>query len=135
MGLAFAEAMLVQDFRYAVRGLVKQPGFTLLAVLTLALGIGANTAIFTVADATLRRALPYPQPDALVTINETRQRADWSNIEASYPNFLDWRAQTRSFSALAGYGRDGVTIQGHDRADVAPAAAVTGDFFRALDVR
>jgi len=135
MGLACLCTMLIQDFRYAARGLRKQPGFTLLAVLTLALGIGANTAIFTVADATLRRSLPYPDPDALVTITETRQRAEWTNIEASYPNYLDWHAQSRWFAALAGYGRDGVTLRSQDRTDIAPATVVTADFFRALGVR
>ena len=78
------------------RGAAKRPGFAALVVLTFAVGIGANTAIFTVADATLRRGLPYPEPDRLVALFETRGVQDFDRMEASYPNFLDWRASMTS---------------------------------------
>jgi hypothetical protein len=83
--------------RSALRGAVARPLFSLLIVATVAVGIGANTAIFTVADATLRRGLPYPEPDRLYTLWETRDRADFGQSELAYPTFLDLRESQRSF--------------------------------------
>ena len=89
---------LFQDFRYAIRKLVQQPGFTVIAVLTLALGIGANTAIFSVVNAVLLRPLPYPEPDRLVYLNEVINGADTS---ISLPNYIDWKNDAKSFQNLA----------------------------------
>ena len=88
-----------QDLRYGVRVLWQSPGFALVAVLTLALGIGANTAIFSVVRAVLLRPLPYAQPEQLVWMQE--DAGDVQNRWVSYPNFVDWRARNHSFAALS----------------------------------
>ena len=92
---------LAQDLRYAIRMLAKSPGFTLVAVGTLALGIGANTAIFSVVRAVLLRALPYPEPSQLVVAREHHDRSGATGV--AWPNFLDWRQRCRSLSNLAGF--------------------------------
>src|SRR5215216_668648 len=98
---------LLKDVRFGVRSLVKRPGFALVAVVTLALGIGANTAIFTVIDAALLRSLPYREPSRLVHLWETKRSRDFEQREASYPDFLGWRA---------GRGRDGELLRPARRA-------------------
>src|SRR5215204_5892445 len=92
-----------QDLRYSMRMLWKSPGFTLIAVLALALGIGANTAIFSVVDAVLLQQLPYPSPEKLVWIWETSPVNEIKQEVASYPNFNDWRQQSQSFEAMAAF--------------------------------
>jgi predicted permease len=92
---------LWQDLRYAVRQLRKSPGFTLVAVLTLALGIGANTAIASAVYALLLRSLPFYDAGQLVLIRETHPQA--GVVSASYPDFLDWRVQSKSFKSMAAY--------------------------------
>ncbi|MDQ2658837.1 MAG: ABC transporter permease [Verrucomicrobiota bacterium] len=89
----------ITDLRYAIRMLLKSPGFTIIAIAALALGIGANTAIFSVVDAVLLRALPYPQPERLVLLRE--RSASFPNGSVSYPNFLDWRAGQHTLTDLA----------------------------------
>ncbi|HEX8679209.1 MAG TPA: ABC transporter permease [Chthoniobacterales bacterium] len=88
----------MNDIRYAFRTLLKQPGFTIIAVLTLALGIGANTAIFSVVNAVLLRPLPYPEPERLVYLNET---TGGTNTSIALPDYLDWRNDAKSFQHLA----------------------------------
>ena len=126
---------LFQDVRYAARTLLRQPGFALMAVLTLALGIGANTAIFSVIDAALLRSLPYREPGRLVHLWETKRSRDFERREASYPDFLDWRAQgTEVFEGLAGYTGRPVTLTDAGEATRVRGAAVTANFFDLLGV-
>src|SRR5436305_3296899 len=103
---------MLQDIRYAVRVLLKKPGFTFVAVFTLALGIGANAAIFTAVDAALLRPFPYKNPAALVHVFQTSPRSEFSEHEAAYPDYLDWRAQSSAFEELAGYNRNAVILSG-----------------------
>jgi putative ABC transport system permease protein len=126
---------LLQDIRYGVRTLAKKPTFAIVAVLTLALGIGANTAIFTVVDAALIRSLPYENPDALVHLWETSQRQDFSRHEASFPDYLDLRDQNHVFEDMAGYNAGSLTLSAHDGPERLRAARVTSSFFTVLGVK
>src|SRR5258708_20491695 len=94
----------MNDLRYSLRQLLKHPGFTFVAILTLALGIGANTAIFSVINAVLLRPLPYPQSERLVLIRERTNIFDSGSVSLS--NYLDWRASQRGFTDLALFRRD-----------------------------
>ena len=100
----------MNDLRYSLRQLLKHPGFTFVAILTLALGIGANTAIFSIVNAVLLRPLPYPQPDRLVLIRERTNIFDSGSV--SLPNYLDWRAAQRGFIDLALMRRDDANLSG-----------------------
>jgi predicted permease len=127
---------LGHDLRFAARVLRRQPGFTAVVLVTLMLGIGANTAIFTVVDAALLRPLPYHQPDRLVHLWETHHGDVDDRSEASYPDFVDWRAQSRAFSALEGYDETNLTVA----TDVGEplmldGVRVTPGFFTMLGVR
>jgi predicted permease len=127
---------LLKDVRFAARGLWKRPGFTAVAVVTLALGIGANTAIFTVIDAALLRSLPYRDPARLVHLWETKRSRDFERREASYPDFLDWRAQSADvFEGVAGYAPRQFTLALEGEAARARGATVTANFFDLLGVR
>ena len=90
---------LLHEIRYALRTLMKAPAFSVIAILVLGLGIGANTAIFSVVNAVLLRPLPYPDPDRLVLLREST--STFPNGSVSYPNYLDWRAGQHSFTDLA----------------------------------
>ncbi|MBI5383194.1 MAG: ABC transporter permease [Verrucomicrobia bacterium] len=99
-GASFGETMW-QDVRFGLRMLRKSPGFTAVAVLTLALGIGVNTAIFSLVEAVLLRPLPFPEPDRLVDINESHRKDTLlAEYGVSFPNFKDWQAQSRSFASM-----------------------------------
>src|ERR1700693_2220745 len=92
---------LWQDIRYGLRMLGKNPGFAAIAILTLALGIGANTALFSVVNGVLLSPLPFPNPDRLYALYSKMPLGDQSSI--SYPNFLDWRKDNHSFSKLGAF--------------------------------
>jgi putative ABC transport system permease protein len=101
---------ILQDLKYSARTLAKSPGFTIIAVLTLALGIGANTAIFSVVNAVLLRPLPFKNSSQLVVLRETYKNV--GNVSVSYPDFLDWRQQAHSFSSLAAIQNRGFNLSG-----------------------
>ena len=119
-----------QDLRYGARMLVKRPGFTLIAAITLALGIGANTAIFSVINAVLLRPLPYVEADRLVWLTEREALIPTRWI--SYPNFLDWRARSQSFEAMATIRGWQMTMTGDGEAQSVTARMVTADYFRVM---
>jgi predicted permease len=116
-----------QDLRFGVRMLAKRPGLTLVAVLTLALGIGANTAIFSVVNAVLLRPLPYAQPERLVHVLRTQPPIMRGPI--SRPDYLEWQAQNQSFQHLAAFYYDTYNLTGIDQAERLYGARVTEDFF------
>src|SRR5215468_6257692 len=130
-------ADLWQDLRYGARMLLKNPGFTTIAVLTLALGIGANTAIFTVVDAALLRGLPYKDSDRLVQVWESRRIGEIKRLDASYPDYLDWGQATEVIDGISGYtGWDGsFTLTGRAEPERIEGARVTASFFSVLGVR
>ncbi len=125
--------MLWQNVRYGIRMLTKSPGFTVVAVLTLALGIGANTAIFSVVNAVLLRALPFKDPQGLVQLRETVGRMVPGRV--SYPNFLDWRQQNHVFGELAGYTDADFVLSGNDKAERIYGELVTDGYFFLLGAR
>lgn len=114
---------MLTDIRYAFRQLLKSPGFTLIAIVTLALGIGANTAIFSVVDAVLMRPLPFPHSDRLVLLREKMPIIDTGSV--SYPNYLDWRAQNRSLTDLALVRSDSVNLS--SRGGTTPPERLNGE--------
>jgi predicted permease len=123
-----------RDLRYAARLLLSKPGFTLVAVLTLALGVGATTAIFSVVNAVLLRPLPYPEADRLVYVGQ-QYRGELNG--SGEPKFLFWRGQSRSFEALAcysQYGGAGSNLAGGREAEHVRGVRVSEDFFRVLGV-
>jgi putative ABC transport system permease protein len=122
------------DLRFALRRLRKNPGFTLIALLTLALGIGANTAIFSVVNAVLLRPLPYPEPNQIVQVYQTDMRRGIDNNGASYPNVLDWRGQNEVFSEIAGYRESSFTMTGHGDPLTVYGASITPSLFSLLQV-
>ena len=127
--------MLLQDLRYALRILAKQPAFTAIAVLTLALGIGANTAIFSVVNALLLQPLPYPHPEQLVRIRE--RTPVFPSGSVGYPNYLDWRANQRGFTDLALYRSGDANLSGtgvDNEPEHVIAARVTFNFLSILGV-
>jgi len=119
-----------QDLRYGVRMLLKNPGITFVVILALALGIGANTAIFSVVDAVLLRPLPYPESDRLVFLNETSKSMD--EISISYPNFADWRNQNHVFENIGVYNRGSYNLTGVGEAERIVTGQVSADMFAAL---
>ena len=120
---------LWRDLRFAGRSLRRSPLFTAVAVLTLALGIGANTSIFSVVNGVLLRPLPYPEPGRIVRVREVGPEGGTLS-QVAYLTYTDWRDAARSFEALAAYSGGATTILGGDRPLIAGAAGVTQDFFR-----
>jgi len=129
---------LWKNVRYGMRVLAKSPGFTLVAVLTLALGIGANAAIFSVVYSALLRPLPYYQPDRLVTLGEGRTQMRDNELvsrNSSYPDFVDWKKTTKSFAALTAYSFDTFTLAGNGEPKAVFATQVMPNFFSTLGVK
>ncbi len=123
---------LIQDLKYAVRMLIKSPSFTIIATLTLALGIGANTALFSVVNGVLLRPLPYSQPDRLVVLSE--KTANFESSSISYPNFLDWQGSNSAFASIAAYRSDDFSITGSGEAERVRVGMISAGFFEVLGV-
>src|SRR5438270_13660745 len=100
----------LNDLRYGLRMLRKSPAFTAIAVLTLALGIGANTAMFSIVYGVLLRALPFPEPDRVVHLYT--KSPQWEHQSISFPNYLDWQRRSQSFSQMAAYRSDDLNLTG-----------------------
>jgi putative ABC transport system permease protein len=128
---------LMQNLRYAVRALWNSPGFAMVVVLTLALGIGANTAIFSVVYSALLRPLPYREAGKLLHVGETRSQLDNSlgGAQASYPDYLDWKHTAKSIQSFAGYSGDAFTLAANGEPKNTFAAQVTPNFFSTLGVK
>ena len=124
----------LQDLRYAARALRKSPGFTAIAALTLALGVGATTAIFSVVNAVMLRPLPFTEPERLVRIWENNLERGWSTFAVSHPNFLDWRSQSRAFESLAATNNAGFTWTSNGEAEVVQGLRVTATFLPTLKI-
>jgi predicted permease len=124
---------LLQDLRYAIRMLAKSPNFTAVAILTLALGIGANTALFSVINGVLLSPLPFPEPDRLVSLYTNRLHFERASI--SYPNFLDWQRQQTSFTSIAAFRRDDFRLTGSGEAEHLRGQMVSAPFFSILGLQ
>jgi putative ABC transport system permease protein len=123
-----------QDLRYGVRALLKNPGFTLVAIITLSLGIGANTAIFSVVNAALLRRLPY-DATRLVAVESFNPQKEKRAYGASPADFWDWQEQSRTFEQLAMYSGGGIRLKESERIEVISGARVTVNFFAAFGVQ
>ncbi|HEX5708964.1 MAG TPA: ABC transporter permease [Pyrinomonadaceae bacterium] len=131
-GLPMLETFL-QDLRYGARMLARKPGFTAVAVLTLALGIGANTAVFSLVNATLLRRLPVNDPEALVYVYSGQPNSLYST--ASYPDYAELRDRSEVFAGLAARGGITASLGGDDQTELAVGQIVSGNFFDVLGVR
>jgi putative ABC transport system permease protein len=125
----------LNDIRYAIRNLIKRPGFTIIAAITLALGIGANTAIFSSVYALLLKPLPFPELDRVVAVWDSYPGKGVKRNEVAMANYLDWRAQTQSFEQLALYSWWSANLTGVDPPERIQGMAVTANFFDALGVK
>ena len=123
---------LWQDVRYGARMLLKNPGVTVIVIIALALGIGANTAIFSVVNAVLIRPLPYQESERLIFLNEKSPVLDEMSI--SYPNFLDWRAHNQTFEKMGVYNRASYNLTGAGEAERIVTGQVSADLFSVLRV-
>jgi len=124
---------LFQDLRYGIRMALKSPAFTAIAVITLALGIGANTAVFSIVNGVLLNPLPFPQADQLVALGENK--ANFENGSISYPNFHDWRKDNQSFSSMAVSRVFSFNLIGAGEAEQIDGDFVSSDFFSILGVK
>ena len=124
---------LIQDIRYGLRGLWRHPGFTLVAAFSLALGIGANVALFSVVNGVLLNPLPFLQPDQLVTLDQSKPNFDMGAIP--YPNFRDLQKENQTFSAMTISRGFAYTLIGTGEAERVSARLVSADFFSVFDVK
>src|SRR5580693_4072268 len=126
---------LRRDLQYALRTLARSPGFAFTAILTLALGIGATTAIFSLVNAVLLRPLPFPEQEQLMWLSQQDHSLPGVAAESlSYPDYFDWRAQNHTFSGIASYLGGRVTLQGDGDSQLLDAQEVSSNFFQLLGV-
>ena len=126
---------LFQDIRFCVRMLIRQPGFTAVAVLALALGIGANTAIFSVVNAVLLRPLPYPASDQIVRVYNNNPSRGWSRSSISFQDFVDWKEQSKAFAYMAAFNPRSTNLSGEQGPERVDYAMVTSDIFSVLGAK
>ena len=127
--------LLRSDVRYAIRNLRRSPGFTAVAALALAVGIGANAAVFSVVDGVLLRGLPYPDPDRITMVWVDNRRESIKEDINSYPNYRDWRDQNTVYQQLAAYADTGFVLTGAGEPERLPGAQVTANFFDVFGLR
>jgi hypothetical protein len=125
----------IRDIRFALRALRRAPAFTAAAILTIAIGVGANGAIFSVTDAALLRPLPYREPNALVDIWGTSPTSSIGKSDVSYPNFLDWQQRSTAFVGLAAYNSNSMVLQHGDAPRVLLVGKTSANFFDVLGIR
>jgi predicted permease len=123
---------VIQDLRYGLRMLAKNPGFAAVAVIALALGIGANTAIFSVVNGVLLQPLAYRNPDRLMRLSE--RSPDFGTMAVAYPNFVDWKDQSRAFAGLAAFRWEDYDVTGGGQPEHLSGKMVSADFFRVLGI-
>lgn len=125
---------MIHDLRYGIRMLLKHPWFTCTVVLTLALGIGANTALFSVINAVLLRPLPLPQSEQMVQVWEVARDSNNQKFPVALPNMVDWRAQSSSFAYIAAYSSTGLNLTVDDQPEYISILSVTTDYFKVIGV-
>jgi putative ABC transport system permease protein len=125
---------MLKDVAYSLRMLRKSPVFTLIAALALAIGIGANTCIFSVVNAVLLQPLPFQHPGRIMTVWETSPRGLKTNV-VNPVNFLEWQARNHSFTAMAAFVQSTVNLRGNGDPEQVPTLLATGDFFSILGVQ
>src|SRR5215216_1208455 len=123
----------IQDLRYGVRMMAKRPGFTLVAALTLALGIGANTAIFSAVNAVLLKPMPFPESEQLVDLSETFKPNNFGSV--SVPNFEDWKNQNTVFAGISAYQGTSFNLEGGDAPQRIPGLSVSANYFDVLGMK
>ncbi len=125
---------IIQDLRYAIRMLLKHPLFTCTVVLTLALGIGANTALFSIINPLLLRPLPLPQPEQMVQVWEVSRQSGNQKFPVALPNMVDWRTQSSSFTYIAAYSPTGLNLTVDEQSEHISILSVTTDYFKVMGV-
>ena len=120
---------LFKDIRYGIRNLLKHPGFTIVAIATLALGIGANSAMFSAVNAVLLRPLPYPESDLIVLFEGVNPGKGTTASNMSVPDFADWQQQSQGFEQMAGFVSGGALLVSNDETERVRGTSVTADFF------
>src|SRR4051812_25137143 len=125
---------LVQEIRFAIRSLRKHPGYSLIAIITIALGIGANSAIFNVVNAALIRPLPYANSDRLLLVGETIKQRSYPG-QVSYGDYQQLKRETRTLDEVAGYGFAGAMLTGYGDAEMLHGGRVTASFLSLLGVQ
>ena len=123
---------LARDISYGIKSLIKQPGYTAVAVIVLALGMGVNTAIFSLVNAVLLRPLPFPESERLVVIKDQNSKTGETLPSVSPADFFDWQRQTQSFASVASYSAAPVTLLDGEVSELVPATRVTDEFFKTL---
>src|SRR3954451_21506559 len=122
----------LRDLRYALRNLARNPGFACVSILALALGIGANSAIFAVVNSVLLQPLRFDRPEQLVVVRERNLKAGFPQFSLSPGNYVDFRDRNHSFSAIAAYSGQGLNLSGGAEPERLRGARVSGEFFDVL---